>query len=257
MLLIATCRPTPVRVEVRELRVAIARRGGAVVTLGPLPGADVTALVTTMLGTPPGDALRALIAQAAGNPLYVRELIDALVRERAVEIGSAAEVSVNGGPLPASLAAVLNGRLSSVSAETARMLRTAALLGGTFAVTDLAVVMRRPASDLSAAVEEAVTAGILIGSGPDLAFRHMLIQQALYESMPAALRTALHAEAAQELAATQAGALSVAQRLSAAQLPGADWVRPWLLQSGRALAGRAPARGRAATPGTGRHARPA
>jgi DNA-binding CsgD family transcriptional regulator len=240
LLLIATCRPTPARAEVHELRAAISRRGGAVVTLGPLPETDVTALVTAMLGSPPGDALRGLIAQAAGNPLYVRELIDALVRERAIQIGSAAEVSVSGGPLPTSLAAVLNDRLSSVSAGTARMLRTGALLGGTFAVTDLAVVMRRPASDLAAVVEEAVTAGILIGSGPDLAFRHLLIQQALYESMPAALRTALHAEAAQELAATQTDTLSVAQQLSAAQLPGMDWVREWLLQHGRALTVRAP-----------------
>jgi len=239
LLLVATCRPTPVRAEVCELRAAIARRGGAVVTLGPLPENDVAALVTAMLGSPPGDALRVLIAQAAGNPLYVRELIDALVRERAIEIGAAAEVSA-GGPLPASLAAVLNGRLSSVSAGTARMLRTGALLGGRFAVTDLVVVMRRPASDLTTAVEEAVAAGILTGSGPDLAFRHLLIQQALYESMPAALRTALHAEAARELATAQADALSVAQQLSAARLPGTDWVREWLLLSGRALAARAP-----------------
>ena len=240
LLLIATCRPTPARPEVRELRTTVARRGGAVLTLGPLPETDVTTLVTAMLGSPPGDALRALIAQAAGNPLYVRELIDALVREQAIEVGRAAEVSAGGGPLPTSLAAVLNDRLSSVSAGTARMLRTGALLGGTFAVTDLAVVMRQPASDLAAAVEEAVAAGILIGSGPDLAFRHLLIQQALYESMPAALRTALHAEAAQELAATQADVLSVAQQLSAARRPGAAWVGEWLLESGRALAVRAP-----------------
>jgi len=240
LLLIATCRPTPARAEVRELRAVIARRGGTVITLGPLPETDVTALVTAMLGSPPGDALRALVGQAAGNPLYVRELVDALVRDRAIEIGPAAELSVRGGPLPASLAAVLNDRLSSVSAETARMLRTAALLGGTFAVTDLAAVMRRPASALAPAVEEAVGAGILIGLDASLAFRHLLIQQALYESMPAALRTALHAEAAQELAATQADALSVAQQLSAAQLPGADWVRDWLLQSGPVLAVRAP-----------------
>ena len=76
LLLIATCRPTA-RVEVRELRTAIARRGGTIVTLGPLPETDVTALVTAMLGNPPGDALRALLWQAAGNPLYVRELVDA------------------------------------------------------------------------------------------------------------------------------------------------------------------------------------
>jgi hypothetical protein len=102
------------------------------------------------------------------------------------------------------------------------------------------VVLRRPASELAAGVQEAVAAGILIGSDPDLAFRHLLIQQALYESMPAALRTALHAEAARELAATGADALSVAQQLSAAKRPGEAWVRKWLIESGPALAIRAP-----------------
>jgi DNA-binding CsgD family transcriptional regulator len=240
LLLIGTCRPTPRRAEVQELRAAVTRHGGAVVTLGPLTETDVTALVTAMLGSPPGDTLRQLTARAAGNPLYVRELVDAMVREQALEIGPAAEVSAARQRLPASLAAVLTGRLSSVSAATAQTLRTAALLGGRFTVTDLAVVLRRPASELAADVQEAVAAGIVTGSGPDLAFRHLLIQQALYESMPAALRTALHAEAARELAAAGAGVLSVAQQLSAANEPGEAWVRKWLLESGPALAARAP-----------------
>jgi len=241
LLLIGTCRPTPRRPAVQELRAAVTRHGGAVLTLGPLPENDVTALVTAMLGSPPGDTLRQLTAQAAGNPLYVRELVDAMVREQALEIGpAAAEVSAAGGQLPASLAAVLTDRLSSVSAGTAQTLRTAALLGGRFAVTDLAVVLRRPASELAAGIQEAVAAGIVTGSGPDLAFRHLLIQQALYESMPAALRTALHAEAARELAAAGAGVLSVAQQLSAANKPGEAWVRTWLVESGPALAARAP-----------------
>ena len=241
LLLIGTCRPTPRQAEVRELRAAVVRRGGAVVTLGPLTETDVTALVTAMLGAQPGDALRQLTAQAAGNPLYVRELVDAMVREQALEIRpSTAEVSAARERLPASLAAVLTDRLSSVSAGAAQMLRTAALLGGRFAVTDLAVVLRKPASELAADVEEAVAAGILIGSDPDLTFRHLLIQQALYESMPAALRTALHAEAARELAAAGADALSVAQQLSAANRPGEAWVRKWLIEFGPALATRAP-----------------
>src|SRR4029077_9953049 len=240
LLLIGTCRPAPRRPEVQELRAAVIRHGGAVVTLGPLTEIDVTALVTAMLGSPPGDTLRQLTAQAAGNPLYVRELVDAMVREQALEIGpAAAEVSA-GERLPVSLAAVLTDRLSSVSAGTAQMLRTAALLGGRVAVTDLAVVLRRPASELAAGVEEAVAAGILIGSDPDLTFRHLLIQQALYESMPAALRTALHAEAARELAASGADVLSVAQQLSAANKPGKAWARKWLVESGPALATRVP-----------------
>ena len=242
LLLIGTCRPAPRRPEVQELRAAVIRRGGAVVTLGPLTETDVTALVTAMLGSPPGDTLRQLTAQAAGNPLYVHELVDAMVRERALEIGPAAEVSAAGERLPASLAAVLTDRLGSVSAGAAQLLRTAALLGGRFAVTDLAVVLRRPASGLTADVQEAVAAGILTEhpNDPDLAFRHLLIQQALYESMPAALRTALHAEAARELAAAGADVLSVAQQLSAANKPGEAWVRTWLVESGPALAIRAP-----------------
>ena len=242
LLLIGTCRPAPRRAEVQELRAAAIRHGGAVVTLGPLTETDVTALVTAMLGSPPGETLRQLTAQAAGNPLYVRELVDAMVRERALEIGPAAEVSAAGERLPASLAAVLTDRLGSVSAGAAQLLRTAALLGGRFAVTDLAVVLRRPASELAADVQEAVAAGIVTEhpNDPDLAFRHLLIQQALYESMPAALRTALHAEAARELAAAGADVLSVAQQLSAANKPGEAWARRWVVESGPALAIRAP-----------------
>ena len=240
LLLIGTCRSPLRRTKVQEVRTAVTRRGGSVITLGPLPETDVATLVTAMVGAPPGDGLRRLTAQAAGNPLYVRELVDALVREQALHVGLAAELSANGEQLPVSLAAVLSDRLSSVSADAAQILRTAALLGGRFAVTDLAVVLRRPVSDLAGGLQEGVAADILVGSGTELAFRHLLIQQALYESMPAALRTALHAEAARELAATGADVLSVAQQLSAANRPGEGWARAWLIESAPALVIRAP-----------------
>jgi DNA-binding CsgD family transcriptional regulator len=235
LLLIATCRSDPRRPEVQQVRTSLSRRGGAVVTLGPLPEADMAALVRAMLGTPPAGTLRQLTGQAAGNPLYLRELVDALARERA-----AGGVSVAQEQLPASLAAVLNDRLSSVSAQTAQILRTAALLGGKFTVTDLAVLLGKPVSELAAGLQEAVAARILVGSGSELAFRHQLIRQALYESMPTALRTALHAEAARELAATDADALSVAQQLFAARQPGEGWARAWLIQTAPALTTQAP-----------------
>ena len=240
LLLIGTCRPAPRRREVQQIRAAVVRRGGAVITLGPLPETDVAALVTAMVGAPPGDRLRALTAQAAGNPLFVRELVDALVREQALRISPTAEVARTGEQLPVSLAATLADRLSSVPAETAEVLRTAALLGGRFTATDLAVVLRRPVSDLAASLHEAVAAGIVAGSGSELVFRHPLIRQALYESMPEALRTALHAEASQELAATGADALIVAQQLSAARRPGEVWARAWLIQAAPTLTTRAP-----------------
>src|SRR3984957_17997322 len=260
LLLIATCRPTPRRPEVQQVRAAAAHRGGVMVSLGPLPETDVAALVTSMLGAPPSDGLRQLTAQAAGNPLYLRELVDALVRERALQGSPVAEVFAIQEQLPASLAGVLNDRLSSVSAQTAQILRAAALLGAKFTVTDLAVLLRRPVSELAAGLQEAVAARILVGSGAELAFRHQLIRQALYESMPTALRTALHAEAARVLAATGTDALSVAQQLFAAnqsahqparhpahqpaehpaKQPGEAWTRAWLIQTAPALTTRAP-----------------
>lgn len=228
LLLIAICRPAPGRAEVRELRAAVERRGAAVVTLGPLPDSDVSALMTTMLGAPPGDALRRLADQAGGNPRYLRELVGAREQE------------TKAGQLPGSLVAVLEDRLTAVSEQTGQMLRTAALLGGPFAVTDLGVLLGRPASALAAGVREAVAAGILMDSGPDLAFRHPLIRQALYESIPEALRTALHLEGAQELAARGADVLTVAQQLSMAERPGGDWTRAWLVEAAPALITRAP-----------------
>jgi DNA-binding CsgD family transcriptional regulator len=239
LLLIATCRSDPRRPEVAQVRASLARRGRALVTLGPLPETDVADLVKAMLGTPPGDTLRQLTTQAAGNPLYLRELVDSLARER-TPASPADGVFTAHEQLPASLAAVLNDRLSSVSAETARILRTAALLGMKFTVTDLAVLLRKPVSELAAGLQEAVAARVLVGSGSELAFRHQLIRQALYASMPTALRTALHAEAARELAATDADALSVAQQLFAAGQPGEGWARAWLIQTAPTLTTQAP-----------------
>jgi len=235
LLLIGTCRPTPRRTDVQQVRAGVVRRGGQVITLGPLAEADVTDLVAEMVGASPGAGLRQLTTQASGNPLYVRELVDALLRDQSVRIRAVAEVDRSWEQLPTSLASVVDDRLGSVSAGTAQLLQTAALLGGRFTVSDLAVVLGRAASDLAVSLQEAVAAGILDGAGAKMAFRHPLIRQALYESMPEALRMGLHAEAARELAAAGADALRVGQQLSDAKAPGRAWARSWLTRSGRAL----------------------
>jgi DNA-binding CsgD family transcriptional regulator/tetratricopeptide (TPR) repeat protein len=240
LLLIGTSRPAPHRPEVQQVRTAVVGGGGQVVRLGPLAEPDAIALVTAMVGAVPGEGLRSLAAQAAGNPLYLCELVDALMREQAVEIRPVADIVPRSEQLPPSLPVVLDGRLSSVSGETAQLLRAAALLGGRFAVSDLSVVLRRPVVDLAAGLREAVGAGIVDGAGAELAFRHPLIRESLYESMPEGLRTALHAEAARELAAAGADVLSVAQQLSSAGRPEAGWSRAWLVQVAPALASRAP-----------------
>jgi DNA-binding CsgD family transcriptional regulator/tetratricopeptide (TPR) repeat protein len=196
-----------------------------------------------------GPGLRAVVGQAAGNPLYVREMVDALIRDgRLRREGGTAELVEDdeSGGVPVSLAAAISARLGFVSEQTATVLRAAALLGAEFTITDLGVVTGRPPTGLSAAVAEAMAAGVLVESGLRLGFRHVLIRQALYDGTPAALRLALHRQAARALAEAGAAVEQTAEQLLAA-VPETDavgvvdgWVLDWLAGPGRVLSYRSP-----------------
>ena len=83
LLLIATCRSDPRRPEVQQVRASLARRGRALVTLGPARNRCGRPRDGHARNAVWGYAPRQLTAQAAGNPLYLRELADSLARERA------------------------------------------------------------------------------------------------------------------------------------------------------------------------------
>ena len=248
LLLVAACRPLPRRAELAALRRAVAG-SGVLIELAPLPPEPVLELVGGLVGaTTVGPGLARVVAQAAGNPLYVREVVDALDREgRLTRADGTAELTrseANAG-VSVSLAAAITDRLGFLSIDTLGMCRTAALLGAEFSAADLVVVAGRPMVDLAARIEEAVAAGVLVESDTRLAFRHVLIRQALYESTPTAVRLALHAEAAHALASSGAPAEHVAEQLLAADVPQAaaplpGWVADWLLHAGRLLSYRAP-----------------
>ena len=99
------------------------------------------------------------------------------------------------GSAPGSLAAAIADRLDFVPGPVREVLRAAALLGVHFAVPDLAVVLGRSVTDLISAIDDARAAGVLAESGTGLRFRHPLIRTALYEEIPAPVRTAWHRDA--------------------------------------------------------------
>lgn len=238
LLLVTTCRPVPRRREVLELRAALERRGHPLLTLEPLGEKDSDELLARLLGEVPGPARDRLRELAMGNPLYLRELADAVRREHPEH--PAPEPDGFGVRLPSSFAEALTGRLRVVPEGSAEILRLAALLGGRFSVTELAVLLGRPAAELVRGLQDALAAGIVVDTGNQLAFRHPLIRQALYDGMPAAVRAALHAEAARALATSGAGALRVAEQLLASGQPGDGWARGWLAGTATALAAHAP-----------------
>jgi DNA-binding CsgD family transcriptional regulator len=245
LLLVGMMRPVPQREDLLALRhtADLTER----FQLTGLPEGSVTELVETLAGGKPDDDLMHLADGAAGNPLYLTELVDALVRSSGLTVSDAGTAMLTSGHAPESLPAAITDRLGFVPSSVRDVLRAAALLGVEFAVSDLATVLGRGVVSLLPAVNEARAAGVLAESGSTLAFRHPMIRSALYEEIPAPIRAAWHREAGRALAQAGAPANRVARQLLQAVRGPADgaelmdeWILRWLDSAAPLLVGQAP-----------------
>ncbi|MDT7783000.1 MAG: hypothetical protein QOF58_1419 [Pseudonocardiales bacterium] len=224
LLLIGTAQPVPHRDTVVRLRDLV----GEDIELGPLSDADVRTIAGRVLDAEPGPRLSTELARAGGNPLFTRELVDALVRDGLIEITDrVAEFTGESGAVPGSLAVAIGRRLQFPSAD---VLRVAALLGNDFDLTELAIVSGKSVVELSGVVEQAIAAGAVRESGSRLRFRHELIRQVLVEQTSEATRVALHLHLAEQLATAGRGVDVVARHLLAVPDIADGWVRRWLAE---------------------------
>jgi DNA-binding CsgD family transcriptional regulator len=245
LLLIGTTRPVPQREDLLALRRAVG--DDARLQLAGLTDAAVADLVEALAGGKPDRKLLRLADGAAGNPLYITELVAALARSSRVTITGAGAAELTGDTAPGSLSAAIADRLGFVSGPVREVLRAAALLGVDFAVPDLAIVSGRSVVDLVPALDEARTAGVLAESGTGMGFRHPLIRAALYEEIPVPVRAAWHRDAGRALAKAGAPADRVArQLLRATSGPGGtaepmdEWILSWLARTAEPLVSQAP-----------------
>jgi len=250
LLLIGMMRPVPLREELLALRRVV--DDDARLQLTGLTEESVADLVAALAGGEPGGELLRLADGAAGNPLYVTELVAALDRSSSLTVTEAGAAEAAGGSAPVSLSAAIADRLGFVAGPVRDVLRAAALLGVDFAVPDLAIVLDRGVPDLIPAVDEACAAGVLAESGSSLGFRHPLIRAALYDDMPAPVRAAWHRDAGRALAQAGAPADRVARQLlravsgpggtpgSATGEPVDEWMLDWLDSSADQLVNQAP-----------------
>ena len=245
LLLVGMMRLVPQREDLLALR----RVAGGAARLGltGLTGAAVADLVAALAGGRPDGSLLRLADGAAGNPLYVTELITALTRSSKVTITGTGVATLTAGSAPGSLSAAIADRLGFVTQPVREVLRVAALLGVDFTVTDLAIILDRNVADLVRAIDDARAAGVLAESGNGLGFRHPLIRAALYDEMPAPVRAAWHRDAGRALAEAGAPTDRVArQMLQAIAGPGDTpepmdkWMLNWLADAADLLVGQAP-----------------
>jgi DNA-binding CsgD family transcriptional regulator len=241
LLLIGTTRPVPHRAAVDRLRALVEQRAGTVLRLGPLDPRQVADLAERIAGRAPGPRLAAELERAGGNPLYVRELVDALVGDGLVTaVAGAAELHGGAGSTPTSLAVAIGHRLGFLPEEARRALRIAALLGTEIDAGEWALAAGRPVPELVDLAAEAVAGGVLSDADGHLRFRHGLIRQVLAEQTPSAVRSALHGSIARTLADAGRGVDAVARHLLEVPDSLDDWALTWLAQTGEAALYAAP-----------------
>ncbi|MDQ2717639.1 MAG: AAA family ATPase, partial [Chloroflexota bacterium] len=168
--------------------------------LQPLTDEQIGALV----GHVPESMMRTIQAQAAGNPFFAEELARSVEAQVALPT-QATEPDTVAYPLPDTIAAVLNLRISRLSSACQRLLGNAAVLGGSF---EFSVIREMEASGSSPAdedtvldlLDEALQAGVLTeeGRGTRISYHfwHPLLVSLLYEGLSGAKRVLLHRRAA-------------------------------------------------------------
>ena len=254
LVLVGTRRPVPRAPGAGGLGREVRAARGVMLSLGGLAPGAVMAMAGNLVGGVPGPRLLQWLEHASGNPFYVRELVDEAVRagtllteNSVVDLVKAADESRGGdGGLAGDsvlLRAAVESRLDFLPEDALRLLRIAALLGPEFLVSDLAAVCERTPAALLPVLEDSFAAGVLEDSGARLRFRHGLLQQALYQAIPAPVRAGLHRQAARTLIELGASAEPVARQLLAVPeaAAGEDWEVSWLSAHAEELLTRLPA----------------
>ena len=237
--LIGCLRPSPRIPELDRLAGLLLDAGGRILAVRGLTERAVAELVADVVAAVPGPGLLAGISGAAGNPLFVTELLGALAQEGAIKAaGGRAEVAEV--TLPPTLRLTILRRLSFLPGDTLQALRAASILGSSFTVTELSVTMARPALELSVVLAEGIAGRVLEEHGAVIRFRHDLIRDALYEDLPLSVRRGLHREAGRRLAQTGAPALQVAEQLARGAGQGDAEAIGWLTRAAREAAARSP-----------------
>ncbi len=202
LLLLATYRDTETggREPLRQALAALAREPSVTrLRLVGLTETEVGALLAGVAGRPvPGATTAAVSRRSQGNPFFVAEL-GRLLAERP---GARADADLPDGVRDAVL-----GRLDQLAAPARRVVAAAAVLGSTVDPAAVAAATGEAATDVFAALDEAVAAGILAHGWR---FGHDLIRETARLEMSTVDRLWLH----QRMARYLTGRVDVADRVA-------------------------------------------
>ena len=163
--------------------------------------------------------LAELASGAAGNPFLLVELLSGLREEHGVQVARG-RATLSSARLPDRVQLAVRAWLAGRSARLRPLLETAAVLGHSFRLEDVAEMLGEAPAALLPELTEALQAGLLTAGTDDFTFRHGLVWQAVTESVPQPARLALHRQFGGILLARGGSAAAAGAHLLASARPG-------------------------------------
>jgi class 3 adenylate cyclase/tetratricopeptide (TPR) repeat protein len=169
--------------------------GQTTMPLQPLTAAEATEVVASLsLASDPGTVAK-VVATAEGNPLFLEELVAALAD------------SAEGDELPATIRAAIAARIDALPTAARTTLMHASVIGQTFWRGVVGQI--GGFDDVDTALEALEARGLLrrrsqsqVAGDVEFAFKHVLIRDVAYATLPRALRRDLHAATARVIEAS-------------------------------------------------------
>ncbi len=156
----------------------------AVLELTPLSDDESSRLLLRVAEDQPlVPSARAVLAQrAAGNPLFLRELLQAVA-----DGGDGTDLAV----LPDTLEEVVGATVDQLGRADRELLRVAAVLGAKFDIDVLAEVMGQPAAMVGAQLRQ-IARFVAPDPTGTMRFQHVMLRDVAYEGLPFRRRRVLH-----------------------------------------------------------------
>lgn len=182
--------------------------GRATVTelpLEPLSAGDILRLVQTRfaVASVPEKLAQQLAEKVEGNPLFAEEIVSFLT-ERGIVVRAAGgkldfHDSAVAAALPASVESLLTARVDRLDPRDRTLLQAAAVIGRQFDAELLAVVTSESTIPSRLAAMQTVDLIHPETKSNDFVFKHVLVRDALYQSLLSEPRKALHLKIAEEI----------------------------------------------------------
>jgi class 3 adenylate cyclase/tetratricopeptide (TPR) repeat protein len=160
------------------------RRNHLAMALEPLGATAIADLVRHLLDTDAPDVIELVSERSEGNPFYAGELVRSYLEQGSLE------------RLPDTVQATVLARLDLLPPMERRMLQLGSVFGRAFRAAGVAALETGLAQQATELCENLADRDLIRpADGDRFAFRHILIQEVAYNTLPRTERARLHAEA--------------------------------------------------------------